>query len=304
MKKKIFVFSDVHGEDEALRIALAEAGYDMHNPDHILAGVGDLFDRGDGSRQIFELMSRREDNIWIKGNHDLMLEEALEKGLDGEFVFFNMLHNGLDKTIASFAGRRLSGMVTTQELEDIIAMARRYAYRGKPVLDKIKSLPLYYETKHYIFVHAGLFPEGKWQETPEDFMTWDIECSHLPILSTNKTVIIGHHHAFRVRAQGERQGLTPDRLAIPYVGNTDEHAPVRFGNKIAIDPCSNLTKKINVLIIEDELIEPKEEEKVEEVSQPIFDEHIISNTTTFRVNGNQWVALDPLANAYTYTTIR
>jgi hypothetical protein len=180
-------------------------------------------------------------------------------------------------------------------------MARRYTNRGHTVLDKIKSLPLYYETQHYIFVHAGLFPEGRWQETPEDFMTWDIECSHLPIISTNKTVIIGHHHAFRVRTQGERQGLVPDRLGIPYVGNTNEHAPVRFGNKIAIDPCSNLTKKINVLIIEDELME-SEEEKTEEVSQPIFDENIISTTTSFRINRDQWVAMDPLANAYTYTT--
>lgn len=295
--KKLFVFSDVHGEDGALLKGLMDAGFDSGNPNHIPLCIGDLFDRGEGSRRLFDFMLKNR-GIWIKGNHEIMLEEALEKGLDGEFVLFNMLHNGLDKTIASFANRKLEGIVSTAQMEEAIKMAQSYRAKGISVLDKLKSLPLYYETKNYIFVHAGLDPYiHDWKLTPEDFMTWDIESSHLPIESTRKIVVIGHHHAFRVRARGEEQGWTPEPLKIPYFGNTDEHAPVRFGNKIAIDPCSNLTHKINILVIEDELLE---EEKKEEIKKKSEEPTITVNRddiSSFRVGG--WI--DPTITNYTYT---
>lgn len=296
--KKLFVFSDVHGEDEALLIGLRDAGFDSSNPNHIPLCVGDLFDRGEGSKRLFDFMLKNR-GIWVKGNHEVMLEEALEKGLDGEFVFFNMLHNGLDKTIASFANRRLEGVVSTAQVEEAIRTAQSYRAKGMSVLDKLKSLPLYYETKNYIFVHAGLDPYiHDWKLTPEDFMTWDIEASHLPIESTRKTVVIGHHHAFRVRAKGEEQGWCSEPLRVQCFGNTDEHAPVRFGNKIAIDPCSNLTHKINILVIEDELLE---EEKKEEVEQRPEEPTITvsrGDMGSFRVTG-EWI--DPTITNYTYT---
>jgi serine/threonine protein phosphatase 1 len=301
MKVKFFVFSDVHGEVEALLTGLRDAGFESNNPTHIPLCVGDLFDRGEGSRKLFEFMMRNR-GIWVKGNHEIMLEEALEKGMDGEFVFFNMLHNGLDKTIASFANHRLDGMVSVSEMERAIALAQTFSVNGTTVLNKLKSLPLYFETKNYIFVHAGLDPYiHDWKLTPEDFMTWDIEASCLPVENTRKTVVIGHHHAFRVRAQGEEKGWSPEPLRIPYFGNTDEHAPVRFGNKIAIDPCSNLTHKINILIIEDEYLEEKKKE--EEIDTSTTIEVTRGESNNFRVTG-EWIATDPEFNPtyYTYTT--
>ena len=77
-----------------------------------------------------------------------------------------------------------------------------------------------------------------------------------------------------------------------------EHAPVRFGNKIAIDPCSNLTHKMNILVIEDELLE---EEKKEEVEQRPEEPTITvsrGDMGSFRVAG-EWV--DPTITNYTYT---
>lgn len=298
MKVKLFVFSDVHGEAGALLQGLRDAGFESQNPQHIPLCIGDLFDRGEGSRELFDFMLRNR-GIWIKGNHEIMLEEALEKGLDGEYVFFNMLHNGLDKTIASFANRRLDGVISVTQMEDTIKMAQSYRVRGTSILEKLKTLPLYYETKNYIFVHAGLDPYiHDWKLTPENFMTWDIEASCLPIESTRKTVIIGHHHAFRVRAQGEEHGWVPEPLRIPCFGNTDEHAPVRFGNKIAIDPCSNLTHKINILVIEDELLEEKKEEEIKIEEEPTI-AVTRGNIGSFRISG-EWI--DPTTTEYTYAT--
>lgn len=102
-KKKYFVFSDVHGEFDALMQSLQEAGYDASNPEHILVSLGDGFDRGPKSEDVYCLLARNTRNIVIKGNHDEMLEEFLLKGEDGEFTLFNILHNGLGATISSFS---------------------------------------------------------------------------------------------------------------------------------------------------------------------------------------------------------
>lgn len=251
MKKKYFVFSDVHGQYDALLQSLMEAGYDINNPTHILVSCGDGFDRGNQSDQVYHLLSRRADNICIKGNHDEMLENAIVKGGKDTLTLFNCLHNGLDKTIAAFSMHRLSGMVTTDYIDDCIDIIKT---RHPKLLSWIRNMPLYYETDHYVFSHAGVDPDlMSWRDTDPDFMLWDIEKSHREIPRSNKYFIIGHHHAFRVRRTLESLGakIKPLPAEITAFGNTDEHAPVRHKNKIAIDPCSNYTGKVNVLVFED-----------------------------------------------------
>lgn len=272
IKNKYFVFSDVHGESEALQTSLKEAGYDKYNPRHILVSLGDNFDRGTDSKGVCSILFHRQDTILVKGNHEGFLEEMLEKGIEGEFVLFNILHNGLDKTLESFSGCSIERVVSAADLNAMIDIARSNVrhYCSKGLLQKIKDMPLYYETKNYIFVHAGLEPDLPWQMSSQDVMTWDMEYSHRPICSTTKTVVIGHNHAFRVRNKAKEEGYRESPLGLPWVGNTDENAPVRIGNKIAIDPCSNLTHKVNVLVIEDEPLEPEKTEAQKETDNQVL----------------------------------
>ena len=201
---KYFIFSDVHGEYDALINALNEAGYNRNNHNHILVSLGDNFDRGSKSRDIFMFL-RNRNAICVKGNHDLFLQEYLEKGMDGEFVLFNILHNGLEKTIKSFGNLGDRAYINVQELE----LARKSINNQYPGLLKwIKDMPLYYETEHCIFTHAGINPKlSNWKETDEHFMTWDIEDSCTPCPNTNKVVFIGHHHAYRVKQQAKEKGF-------------------------------------------------------------------------------------------------
>ena len=69
------------------------------------------------------------------------------------------------------------------------------------------------------------------------------------------------------------------------VWNHDENRPVRIGNKIAIDPCSNLTKKVNVLVIEDEPLDakPEKEEPTEEVKLKVG-----GDLRGYTYNANVW----------------
>lgn len=261
-KIKYFVFSDVHGEYDALMQSLQEAGYESDNPQHQLISIGDAFDRGPHSKKIYNFL-RQNNAICVKGNHDGFFEEYLEKGMDGEFVLFNILHNGLGDTIHSFTG-------LDNKLFDVKTVDRARVNVDPNVLSWLRKMPLYYETEHFIFCHAGLDPNlPDWHDTDKEYMIWDIKDSHLPINSTRKIVMIGHHHAFRVKQNAEQVGLKPAKLEnirvretdptngnvsdtpIKFYGNTDEHSPYCYGNKIAIDGCVNLTKKVNVVVFED-----------------------------------------------------
>lgn len=261
---KYFVFSDVHGEYDALMESLELAGYNPNDETHKLVSLGDNFDRGPKSKPIFRFL-RDSKAICVKGNHDAMFQEYLEKGMDGEFVLFNILHNGLAETISSF-----SGVLDRQFTPQILQHARNNVDRN--VLPWIQKMPLYFETDSFIFCHAGIDPDNPcWNLTDEHHILWDIENSHRPCRNTDgKIVVIGHHHAFRVRQNAIDHGFpamslkgaqyttkSPDengnhpRRRFNWFGNEDEHAPVLIENKIAIDGCTNLTHKVNVLVIED-----------------------------------------------------
>lgn len=273
-KMKYFVFSDVHGEYDALMESLREAGYDHSNGTHQLISIGDAFDRGPNSRKVYQFL-RQNHAICVKGNHDEFFQEYLEKGMDGEFVLFNILHNGLGDTIHSFTG-------LPDKQFDYKTVDRARVNVDGTVLPWLRSMPLYYETRHFIFVHAGFDPNlHDWRMTDRHYMLWDIQDSHCPINSTQKVVIIGHHHAFRVKENAKAVGFNTADVNDVYVrlddphdgatqtniknyGNTDEHSPYCYGNKIAIDGCTNLTKKVNVLVFEDYPLEPEEPAKEKE----------------------------------------
>lgn len=277
-KMTYFIFSDVHGEYDALQEALREAGYDSSNPRHKLVSAGDAFDRGPHSRKVYNFL-RQNNAICVKGNHDEFFQEYLEKGMDGEFVLFNILHNGLGDTIHSFTG-------LDDRAFDYRTVDRARANVDPTVLPWLQSLPLYFETKHFIVCHAGLDPNvPHWQDTDKHYMLWDIKDSHVPVHSTEKIVVIGHHHAFRVKQNAEEVGLksmdinnlmlrTAGRngdiqsTVIKSYGNTDEHSPYCYGNKIAIDGCTNLTHKVNVIVVEDEPLEDEPEKVKEDIPTP------------------------------------
>lgn len=275
---KYFVFSDVHGEYDALMSSLTEAGFSINDPNHILISCGDNFDRGPRSKELYSYFSqlkRQGRFIGVKGNHDAMFLEYLEKGMDGEFVLFNILHNGLGETLRSFLGLA-DGNMNVNSLSEM-------RYKLDSVKSFVKSLPLYYETKHFIFCHAGINPQMiPWQNTSEDYMLWDVQDSHLACPNTNKFVVIGHHHAARVRRNAEMKGIgesNPNEVnyrvngelkGIHFYGNTDENRPYICMNKIALDGMTNVTKKVNIMVIEDE---PKEDKAEEPVST---DEYIVN----------------------------
>lgn len=90
-KKKYFVVSDIHSYFMPLKNSLWSAGFRRTNKDHILIICGDLFDRGENSLAVYEYISSLPKNrvILIRGNHELLLFELLEKKFPDAYDFSN-----------------------------------------------------------------------------------------------------------------------------------------------------------------------------------------------------------------------
>lgn len=153
---KYFVFGDVHGDYDALMEALNQSGYNPSNKNHQIISLGDNFGRaqtGKKSKGVWKyLISNIHKNkpVCIRGNHELILLDVLQKG----YLSYVDICNGEHKTISSLAHCSESQARFDPEA---IELARETG-----IEDWIKSLPWFYETENYIFVHGWVpttYPE-------------------------------------------------------------------------------------------------------------------------------------------------
>ncbi len=133
---RTFAIGDVHGCAEELHQLLDEL--EITSADHLLF-VGDLIDRGNGSRQVVETVLRLRhycDVRVVLGNHEAMMLDFLRQPATsgaGMFIF-----NGGGATLASYADDH--GFYNIPE--------EHYLF--------LESLALYHETEDYFLVHAGV----------------------------------------------------------------------------------------------------------------------------------------------------
>lgn len=174
---KIFAIGDIHGCLEKLEDLMGKIAFHPHRD--ILVFIGDYIDRGHFSREVVDyligLQKSCEKVICLCGNHEQMFLNYLQ-GID-EALY---LGNGGLATLESY------GILLTDDVE------RRKAKIPKPHLKFFQSLLFYYETEHYIFVHAGLKPGRTLQEQAVEDLLW-IRYDFIETDSDfSKTVVFGH----------------------------------------------------------------------------------------------------------------
>lgn len=262
MKKKLFIFSDVHGEYAALRETLVESGFDENNPNHLLISCGDIFDRGDESLSIYQYLKELYDKgkcICLTGNHEVMITDYLTLKDKSPW---NYILNGVRNTFADFLHQTAPFEVwrlldkhteepTQADFEEWVEkVAVKEINKEYPeLLSWIQSMPYYFETKNYIFTHAAIDTTASdWHKPniPWSELVWD-DCSFFgkDIKNTNKVVVIGHVGTNHLRKM-HQIGLNDPKWSI--LRRED-------GKVIALDATSNYSHKVNVLVIEDELLE-------------------------------------------------
>lgn len=262
-KFKFFAVSDVHGHYSELRRALYKEGFRLNDPTHKLIVVGDSFDRGSESYELYKWLSKlikKDKAIVLRGNHTAFFEGVLNKTERG----FNFQHNGVDKTIDSFMHQTnafemylLFNNLTYDQtnFDKFLSIVSDTILEEFPdIKEVISGLPNYFETEHYIFTHGIIFPNQNWRATsdsqwrnenhwarPEDYGTyWNM---------TGKTIVVGHLDTETVkRAIAHRDTLDlvqDDIYSTLYVKQFDTYF---------LDGCTILTKKINVLTFEDNML--------------------------------------------------
>lgn len=166
MKFLEYAIADVHGHldqfDEALDAIGAHALQSEVTPRLIL--VGDMIDRGPNSLGLIEqIRELRESGKWevieLAGNHEVMLLEAFIHR-DRSSVQFWLKHGGYE--FVTSTGYQFS-WVQHRDFWDRIPLW---------YINHLKQLPLYYLTKHRVYVHAGVMPGVPLREQAAESLLW------------------------------------------------------------------------------------------------------------------------------------
>lgn len=88
---KYFVVADIHSFANELFESLKLAGYDKKNKDHKLIVIGDIFDRGNETLEVYKFLKSipKSRRILIKGNHESLYFELLKKKFPDTWDFSN-----------------------------------------------------------------------------------------------------------------------------------------------------------------------------------------------------------------------
>ncbi|MDR2832616.1 MAG: metallophosphoesterase [Streptococcaceae bacterium] len=183
MKENVYVISDIHGMEDLFEEALEK--WNKKTMQLIL--IGDLADRGPKGKQCFYKamkLAKEKGAIYLTGNHEEMFLNFLSNP-EERFHMYSI--NGGIETLESFFFKGVDKEYSPTE------MAMMIKSQHKELIRFLGELPLYYEWKEYIFVHAGvnlLFRDWKYS-TKQDFV-WIREPFFKLPNQTGKIIVFGH----------------------------------------------------------------------------------------------------------------
>lgn len=151
--KKYFVVSDIHSFYVELKEALWQAGFRKTNKDHILIVCGDIFDRGPDTLAVYKFLKSLPKSrcILIKGNHESLYFELLDKSYPDQYDFSN-------HTVDTFCQIACKPLETVDDWSEIVECVKNHEItkwlQSKQWVD-------YYELDKYIFVHSFIPTRAK-----------------------------------------------------------------------------------------------------------------------------------------------
>ncbi len=169
---RIYAIGDIHGRIDLLDALLAKIDRDASTTKKraIRVFLGDYIDRGAQSRQVLDRLiglqqKDAEANIFLIGNHELVMRELLEKG--DPFLLQDWLRFGGRETLLSY-GIELSQFTKAPEtLLPALAAACPPEHR-----QFLNSLKLSTEFGSYFFCHAGARPGVALNKQAEKDLIW------------------------------------------------------------------------------------------------------------------------------------
>jgi len=181
---RIFAIGDIHGCLDKLKELMDIIDW-RPNRDTLLF-IGDYIDRGHDSAGVLdyliELRKKAYNIVFLKGNHEQLFLDYL----DGRNTDLYLI-NGGHQTLASYENR--TGGIPGAHL------------------DFIKSLDLFFETRDYIFVHAGLRDGLRLSEQSPHDLIWIREEFIESDYDHGKRVIFGHTPVIQPLVKSNKIGI-------------------------------------------------------------------------------------------------
>lgn len=168
MPSRTLAIGDIHGCDVAFDTLLATLA---PGSDDTIVVLGDVVDRGPGSRQVIERLIELRDRcrlVLILGNHEEMMLAGMLRGENAN----DWLRFGGMATVQSYGGR-------PQEIP-------------KEHLDFLQTAEKYLETEHELFVHANLHVDLPMEQQIPEWLRWTHMTGSEKPHPSGKRVICGH----------------------------------------------------------------------------------------------------------------
>lgn len=186
MARRVLAIGDIHGCDAALDALLEQVS---PAADDLLVVLGDVVDRGPGTKQCIDRLLEIRDRcrlIFLQGNH----EDMLLRGIDGESWLPGWLELGGYETLQSYSP--LSAIAALQQLGSI-RLIREWAARiPSEHVELLRQGLGYFETDDTIFVHANLDPHVPLDRQKPDWLLWRHLSGYERPHPSGKRVVCGH----------------------------------------------------------------------------------------------------------------
>lgn len=241
---KYFVVADAHGFFTELQLALKEQGFDKDNPHHVFVSLGDLLDRGSQPAECLQFVNDlpKDRKILIRGNHEDLIEDLMERG----FPLSHDIHNGTAATLLKLAGER-SDIFSAYAADYMNVIEKVQGY--PPLNEYLKSTVDYAEIGDCILVHGWIpmieySPDKDWRKGDWKSARWynGMEMWSKGYRIPDHTIICGHWHTSygHEKLHGKiLERVDPERF-VPFVDD----------GIVAMDATTVLSGKINCIVIE------------------------------------------------------
>ncbi len=168
---RVYAVGDIHGRLDLLdaihRRILADCEQGVPSR-QVVVYVGDYVDRGPESLEVIDRLLEQPlagfEAVHLKGNHEDLMLEFLEKGTRGEV----WMRNGADKTLESYGLE-----VPLWAQPDLVQMQLELSERLPAAhLRFLHDLRLTHREGDYLFVHAGVRPGVALDQQADEDVIW------------------------------------------------------------------------------------------------------------------------------------
>lgn len=248
---KFYICSDIHGFYNEFRKALDESGFDANDENSWLVSLGDEMDRGPDPGKVIDYLMSLPRAIFVRGNHTDLMEELLERRWPCNHDYSNGTFQSVLDLAPSTKTFEEACIVAEQKVRPFFNKEINYLELQNHILvhsfiplKRNDNYPAYY-TRNRKFeydpdwraAHASSFETARWGNP--------FKLADDGLNKTGKTIVHGHfHNSYGWAAKGIGSEFGEDAC----------FDICKHDGCIGLDSCCAYTHKVNVLVLEDNLI--------------------------------------------------